>query len=468
MEDEMMRRAIAQLKVLNYSAEEICQAAASAENMTFTVLLDWLLKNDKKNTANLSQHEEPRRLRLFASQSDLSQPTALATQHSYQRSNYENRDFYKPSQKTSRRTLQTSTIDVGKFYVPSNIKKSSHLPRNMYFNSSADSLTQLKSRGTQKSTTVDVDVFFTSPSPSTPSMSSQSLTSMSSERQRRSSNLGRFSSSSASIFTTRELFPSPAEKRKSNEADMPTKQIRVEGKRTIDVSSFHEPPKPSNTGMQLSKPSTMNTNLGYLEEFISLRKDVEFVDDFYTPPKKTKNTAQQPQQKKKQQPSISGYVPASMIPRPFPAINSKKAEFEEFVKKENLQIAAPVLMGHMRKAFYPFYTSKESRISTLQKVVPISVELLERMVEIVNSLGIIDIVKNSIKELKDSRELSFYIGISTRDFYNRFSEHRQWHKMLFEKVLLETPNFEDGVLAEFTGITTASVAKNGVMEAGAL
>jgi hypothetical protein len=321
MEDEMMRRAIAQLKVLNYSAEEIRQAAASAENMTFEVLLDWLFKNDKKKKTNSWQHEEPTRLRLFASQSDLLQPTALATQHSYQRSNYENRDFYKPSQKTSRRTLQTSTIDVGEFYVPSNIKKSSHLPRNINFDSSSDSLTPLKPRGTQKSSTVDVDAFFTSPSPSTASMSSQTLTSMSSDRQRRSSNLGRFSASSASIFTTRELFPSPAEKRKNIEADMPTKQIRVES--TNDVSSFHEPSKPSNTGMQLSKPSAMNTNLDYLEQFISIRKDVEFVDQFYTPPKKTKCTAQQPQQKKKQQSSISGFVQASTIPRPFPAINSK-------------------------------------------------------------------------------------------------------------------------------------------------
>jgi hypothetical protein len=149
----------------------------------------------------------------------------------------------------------------------------------------------------------------------------------------------------------------------------------------------------------------------------------------------------------------SGFVPASKITSHFPAVTSKQEELQNFIANEGITLPLPGLNNLLRTAFYPWHIDRSIlQMTLLQTEFNVSSEVLKTLVYVINSCKIVDKLMAKIGDIQKFEEFSFFCGISTRNFLERFKEHRLWHGCLYGDVLTESGSLEDAALAEFTAI----------------
>jgi hypothetical protein len=98
-------------------------------------------------------------------------------------------------------------------------------------------------------------------------------------------------------------------------------------------------------------------------------------------------------------------------------------------------------------------------LEKLQKEIAASIEVLRRLINVVNSCEIVKKTTTKILSIDGRADLFFYIGLTSRDFWERFREHQRIHADVFGEMLHETPSFEDAALAEYTAIMLLSEPK---------
>jgi hypothetical protein len=237
------------------------------------------------------------------------------------------------------------------------------------------------------------------------------------------------------ISSSRQLFGSPTKPEKSDVDDNRNKSSAS----ISDVRVLHDA-----SNIAAKAPGRKN----YVGNLLKSFKDVESSTDnnrnLFDPPKKvpaSNGSLKKAPPQQGQAANTSGFRPASVELHNFPAINAKESLIDALVRGEKIPMTAAELMDKLRKVFNPYFVNPFSRLKKLQVEVPVDVKVLRRLINIINSCGVTGHITSTVMGLPNHSELRFYLGISSRDFWDRFAEHQRLHKSLFGMQLLETTSF---------------------------